>query len=88
MATAAPENHVTWAGIRLWLPIIVMLAGLLVGAGVFQGQVTAIRTQVDFNTARLDVLQRQSQTQDIMLATMARDLVYIRTAIDKLENVR
>ena len=89
MATnGATGGNVTWAGINRWLMIVVALVSIAVGIGVFQGQVTAIRTQVDFNTTRIDTLVARSQSQEVILATMAQDLAYIRAELEHMEEAK
>lgn len=81
----ATLRPVTWDGIKAWLPIIVMIASLLIGLGLFQGQITMTEKQVAFNTRRLEVLQELVQGQQVRLARIENDIGYIRMTLERLE---
>ncbi len=81
----ATLRPVTWDGIKAWLPIIVMIASLLIGLGLFQGQITMTEKQVAFNTRRLEVLQELVQGQQVRLARIENDIGYIRATLERLE---
>jgi len=75
---------VTMGGVKAWLPLIITIAALLIGLGVFQGECERYFHQVDVNTVRLDRAEQQYTETQVKLARIETDLAYIRTAQDKL----
>jgi hypothetical protein len=84
MATKNGSGVVTMGGIRAWMPVIVTIVVLLLSIGVFQGTFTAYARQVDNNTGRLEVIERQHIETQVALARIQTDMAYLRQAVDKL----
>lgn len=84
MATKNGSGVVTMGGIRAWLPMLITIAALLLSVGAFQGTFERYRHQVNVNTTRLNLVETQYTETQVQLATIQRDLLYLRYQVDKL----
>lgn len=83
---AQPDRPVTLTGIRVWLPMILTIAALLVSLGVSQQRVAELDRMCEENTSTLKLHDATFLDLQIRLAEMQKDLSYIRLTVDKLGN--
>lgn len=84
-STEHTDRPVTLSGVRVWLPLLLTLAALLVSLGVSQQRIAELDRTCEQNTSTLKLHDATFMELQIRLAEMQKDLAYIRLTLDKLD---
>jgi len=80
-----PGEHVTWSGLRAWLPLLLSILAIAVSIGVTMQTITNMDSRLVKAEARLERHDETFLTVQVQLAEIQRDVSYIRAELEKRE---
>ena len=78
-----PKTHITYANVRFWLPVIVMIASLALTWGMWTMRLAGIEQDVAVHEIKIEANVEKFTDIQVQLGEMSRDIRWIRERLDE-----